>query len=98
MPAGFDEGKIKELTLAHNHRLRALAEEVRQDYTQTLLLTTGGCAICKVCAYPKPCRHPDLRMHSLSAHGIDVAALCKKAHLTYNFTPEKLILVAAILV
>ena len=37
-------------------------------------LADGGCDLCGECAYPEPCRHPDLLLPSISVVGIDMAS------------------------
>lgn len=70
----------------HNTRLLQLADRVRRDGYSTLPLTTGGCIVCDPCTFPKrACREPGRRMHSLSAYGINVGELCKKAGLDFAF-------------
>lgn len=47
-----------------------ITQRMRQEYGETLTLTTG-CMICDECAYPdEPCRHPDKRFATIESHGI----------------------------
>ena len=44
----------------------------------------GNCPICKTCAFPSPCIHPEKRIGSVEAAGIDVTSLSKAAGIAYN--------------
>ena len=37
-------------------------------------LADGGCDLCAECAYPEPCRHPDLLLPSISVVGNDMSS------------------------
>lgn len=85
------------LNRAHNLRLKELVEAVRPEVQSILPLTSGGCVFCEACSYPKPCLHPNVKMESLSAYGIDVTALCAAANLPYDFRKDRLYLTALLL-
>lgn len=85
------------LTREHNLRLQNLSEALRGTVTALMPLSTGGCLLCEKCIYPEPCIHPDSKMESLSAFGIDVGQLCKKAGLPYSFQSDRLYLTALLL-
>jgi len=82
----------------HNLRLQAFLEAHCGDFVDILALTSGGCVFCDACAFPAPCVKPSLRMNSLSAYGIDVGKLCEAAGMEYSFAPDRLYLVALVLV
>lgn len=82
---------------AHNLRLKELVEVLRPQVQSVLPLTSGGCIFCDTCHYPEPCIHPDVKMESLSAFGIDVGALCAAANLPYSFRADRLYLTALLL-
>ena len=86
----------KRLNRKHNLKLRKLIGNQCKGM-DILTLTSGGCIFCKCCAYPDPCVHPDKRMNSLSAYGIDVGKLCKKAGLEYSFRPDRVYYIALVL-
>lgn len=50
-----------------------------------LLLSCGGCRICKTCAKERdePCRSPDLALPSLEGYGVDVYSTTKDTDLRY---------------
>lgn len=86
-----------KLNRLHNEGLRRFIEQMEERNEHTLALTNGGCILCEACAYPKPCIKPNLRMHSLSAYGIDVGKLCDLANLDFYFRPDRVQYVALVL-
>ena len=88
----------KKLNRKHNLRLQSFLEAYCNELTDILALTSGGCVFCEDCAFPEPCVNPNIRMNSLSAYGIDVGKLCEAAGFEYTFTPNKLYLVALVLI
>ena len=81
-----DEDSVIKARDEHNGRLDRLAASVREASVQALEFSTGGCDLCNPCSYPaKACLKPGAQRHALSAHGIDVAALCERAGLDYAF-------------
>jgi predicted metal-binding protein len=44
----------------------------------------GGCTLCEICAYPRPCRFPEKTFSSIEAAGINVAELSRAGGLRYN--------------
>ena len=93
-----DMALLQRLSALHNRRLRRLAAAIRRDAPHALLLSTGGCGLCRRCTYPAaPCRRPDRNSGSLSAFGIDVGALCAAAGVDYAFRPGTLYYVGCIL-
>lgn len=97
--AAWNLDEIYGLEREHNERLLKLLSFLRAkerlaqkdraedlDKREFLALTTGGCLLCEECTFPQePCIKPEIRMHSLSASGIDVEKLCKKAGLDFSF-------------
>ena len=82
------EEEYKKLNFEHNMRLKKLVELLKPEFIKVLPLTSGGCIFCDQCSYPKPCLKPDVKMESLSAFGIDVGKLCKKANLPFVFRDD----------
>lgn len=62
-----------------------LTERMRQEFGETLTLTTG-CMHCQTCAYPDaPCRHPEQRFATIESHGILIMQTAADVGLSYNF-------------
>lgn len=78
---GMAEGSEhhKKLTLAATKFL------LENGFKEFVNLGTGGCHICKTCGKTtnEPCRHPDLAISAMSAHGINVSALAASAGMKY---------------
>ena len=83
----FEDMEILAETHAlHNKRLDRLTRAMRAELEGVLEFSTGGCDLCEECTYPDaPCRKPDERRESLSAHGVAVGATCERAGLDYSF-------------
>lgn len=60
-----------------------LCRNAAKSFPQAMIYGTGPCQICTECAYPDPCRFPDLRERNLEAACVDVTALCSLAGLPY---------------
>ena len=60
-----------------------------QTNSDNLIFAAGSCPVCKnetgkPCAFPEPCRHPDKKIGSIEAAGINVTELSKAAKIAYN--------------
>ncbi|MDR1573373.1 MAG: DUF2284 domain-containing protein [Clostridiales Family XIII bacterium] len=62
-----------------------VCEILPNDY---LLLGAGSCGVCKTCAYPEPCRHPDKLRIPIEACGVNVVNLAKNTGFRYNNGPN----------
>jgi predicted metal-binding protein len=85
----FDFDGIREVSKKHNALLKAFAEKLRSEYPDVLVLGAGGCTVCKECAYPEPCRHPDQAHSSMEAYGMMVNDVCKSNGAPYYPGPNK---------
>ena len=54
-------------------------------FKRHLSLGAGGCTICEKCAKKtdEPCRHPDKRIPSLEAYGVNVSKTAAAAGMKY---------------
>lgn len=62
---------------AINSILKSRLNQLLSQYPNNKVLGSGSCRLCKKCAYPDPCRHPDKMIYSMEACGIDVVSVCK---------------------
>ena len=69
----------------------AITQKVQQLFrseksSEFLLLSTGGCGVCNVCAKESgsPCRYPQSAVSSLEAYGVNVSQLAKLAGIPYS--------------
>lgn len=78
---GMIEAKKKHAQLSSELQ-KLLPEEIGGGF---LHLSGGGCPLCERCGILDgvPCRHPDLALSSLEAHGINVSVTAGNAGLPY---------------
>ena len=60
-----------------------LAEQIQAIYPNALCLGSGGCRICKECAYPEPCRFPEKACSSMEGYGLFVTQVCRDNGAAY---------------
>lgn len=60
------------------------SELVRNRYPEALCLGSGGCRVCRECAYPEPCRFPEKACSSMEGYGLFVTEVCQKNGLAYH--------------
>lgn len=68
----------KHLELFHR-----FAGIIRKAYPGALCLGSGGCRICEFCAFPEPCRFPELACSSMEGYGLFVTQVCRDNGLSY---------------
>ena len=68
----------------HLANLHTLYEEIRKAYPDALCLGSGGCRVCKECAYPAPCRFPEKAISSMEAYGLFVTQVCRDNGAQYH--------------
>ncbi len=77
---GMVEGKKKTMDI-----LRRIADKLRAEGRDIMVLGCGGCNICEKCTYPdEQCRFPQKAIVSVEACGINVVELAKKTGIRYN--------------
>ncbi|MBQ8179561.1 MAG: hypothetical protein IJ026_03840 [Candidatus Methanomethylophilaceae archaeon] len=52
--------------------VRIMSRELRSNGLDCMGFADGGCKYCGVCAYPEPCRFPDMMTPSVSSLGLDL--------------------------
>ena len=60
------------------------AELIREYDPNALCLGSGGCRICKVCAWPEACRFPEKACSSMEGYGLFVTQVCRDNGLAYH--------------
>lgn len=85
MEDDFDVEAMQEAEAIQKDRIFALADRLREDGADVLVLASGACTLCPKCTYPdEPCRFPDKRLVSMESAGLMVSEVCKKAQVPYN--------------
>lgn len=82
----FDFEGMMEAKKKHAELSTALQKALPGEIGGAFLhLSGGGCPLCERCGIldDVPCRHPDLALSSLEAHGINVSATAGNAGLPY---------------
>lgn len=94
----FDYETMMQAASDHKERFAKAVELMRSVDPECLPMGTGGCTVCKKCAYPdEPCRFPEKAFTSMEAYGLYVSAECKKAGLEYNYGKNTLTYTSCIL-
>ena len=81
----------------HLEQFAQFCRILRQAHPEALCLGTGGCRVCGKCAWPKPCRFPELAMSSMEAYGLFVTQVCRDAGLPYHHGPRTVTYTACVL-
>ena len=85
---------------AEQRHLEAFAQfcgRIRRAHPDALCLGTGGCRICKQCAWPEPCRFPEKALSSMEAYGLFVTQVCRDAGIPYHHGPRTITYTACVL-
>lgn len=81
----------------HLELFHRFSERIRQIHPQALCLGSGGCRICKACAWPEPCRFPDKACSSMEGYGLFVTQICRDNGAEYHHGPRTITYSACIL-
>ena len=79
----FDFEAMAETEKRHLEHFHALADLLREKCPGVLCLGSGGCRLCKSCAYPEPCRFPERACSSMEGWGLLVNDACQAAGVPY---------------
>lgn len=70
----------------HEAVTRQVADLLKAQNLEVLVLSTESCGICPVCTYPNaPCRHPDRMFPCVESHGIVVTSLAERYGIEYLY-------------
>ena len=67
----------------HLEQFEKLCDALRQEYPNALCLGSGGCRVCKKCAWPESCRFPDRASSSMESYGLFVTQVCRDNGMAY---------------
>ena len=93
----WDYEGIQELGQRHRDRFLAMADSLREQGIEALVLGAGGCTRCSKCAYPEPCRMPDRIMSSMEGYGLLVNEVCQSNGVAYYYGTNTLAYTGCIL-
>ncbi len=94
----FDAETMIETERLHLKRFHELAGVLREEFPGVLCLGSGGCRICKTCAYPEPCRFPERACSSMEGYGLLVNDACSAAGLQYYYGKDTITYTACYLI
>lgn len=97
MTKAVDWRCCRETERRHLRNFDAFAEEIRRQYPDALCLGAGGCRVCRVCAYPDPCRFPEKAMFSMEGYGLFVTQVCRDAGVPYWYGERTVAYTACVL-
>ncbi len=97
MTKAIDSKCYRETEKRHLENFHRMVKEIRQIYPQALCLGAGGCRVCKTCAYPEPCRFPELAYSSMEGYGLFVTQVCRDNHIPYYHGERTITYTACIL-
>ena len=80
----IDSRAYRETERRHLTQFHALAEAVRKVHPEALCLGSGGCRVCKECAFPEPCRFPEKACASMEGYGLFVTHVCRDSGIDYH--------------
>lgn len=68
---------------SHEEITREMLAELKAAGISCFALSGDSCQICSQCAYPNPCRHPDLAIPCIESYGILVVDLTEKYQIDF---------------
>ena len=81
----------------HLEQFAALSSQIKAQFPHALCLGSGGCRVCKECAFPQPCRFPDRAYGSMEGYGLFVTQVCRDNGLRYHHGEKTITYTACIL-
>lgn len=81
----------------HLELFNRFAQQVRREAPGALCLGSGGCRICKSCAWPEACRFPDRACASMEAYGLFVTQVCRDNGVKYHYGEKTVTYTACVL-
>ena len=97
MAKAIDTRAYRRTEERHLSQFHALAERIRAVHPDALCLGSGGCRICKKCAWPEPCRFPERACSSMEGYGLFVTQVCRDNGLAYHHGEKTITYTACIL-
>ena len=97
--ADFNDTELMKSISDDVHRtLRMMVLELRDNGIECDGFMDGPCDYCGECAYPEPCRFPDMMIPSVSTLGIDLKKYFAGLDIPYSFQNGRMILYGFIFV
>jgi predicted metal-binding protein len=93
----IDTKAYRRTEQAHLARFHQLTREIRAQHPNALCLGSGGCRLCKQCAWPEPCRQPEMACSSMEGYGLFVTQVCRDNGAEYYYGEKTITYTACIL-
>lgn len=97
MEKAIDTRAYRRTEQRHLELFHRFAGLIRQEYPHALCLGSGGCRICKECAYPEPCRFPEQACASMEGYGLFVTQVCRDCGAEYYHGEKTITYTACVL-
>ena len=97
MEKDIDTKAYRRTEAAHMESFYRFCDRIRRDYPDALCLGSGGCRICKACAWPEDCRFPERACPSMEGYGLFVTQVCRDNGLAYHHGPRTITYTACVL-
>lgn len=93
----IDTRAYRRTEARHLEQFHAFCGQIRKVYPEVLCLGSGGCRICKKCAWPDACRFPEQACSSMESYGLFVTQVCRDNGLAYHYGERTVAYTACIL-
>lgn len=93
----IDTKAYRRTEAQHLAQFHALAQQIQKVYPHALYLGSGGCRICRQCAYPESCRFPQQAYASMEGYGLFVTQVCRDNGCQYHYGEKTITYTACIL-
>lgn len=93
----LDYESMMDIGKKHHEDFAKFMKTVSELYSDSLGLGAGGCKICAKCAYPEPCRFPEMAYSSMEGYGMVVSDTCSANNIPYYYGENTLTYVACFL-
>ncbi len=89
-----DKSLTEKATREMQDNCRYFLISLMKEGVKCTAFTDGPCKYCGVCAYPNPCRYPEMRMASASSLGLDIGKYLEKLGEKFEFNHDRMTLYA----
>ncbi len=93
----IDTRGYRETEQRHLTRFSRFCEVLRKTHPNALCLGSGGCRVCKTCAWPEACRFPGQAVSSMEGYGLFVTQVCRDVGLDYYYGEKTIAYTACVL-
>ena len=97
MEKAIDSKAYRRTEERHLELFYRFCRQIRKAYPDALCLGSGGCRICKSCAFPQVCRFPEMAHSSMEGYGLFVTQVCRDNGLSYHYGERTITYTACVL-